>query len=97
MAASWSKIFTQQNQGHLEVVGIRSDSNDLGTFKKNVLVIVNDELEDTVEGYSASELQTFLEANCDLTVIDNGLLPTALPTEDELALINAQDSSDDGD
>lgn len=88
MAASWSKIFTQQNQGHLEVIGIRSDSNDLGTFKRNVLVVVDDALEATVEGYSASELQTFLEASCDLTGVDNGLLPTALPTEEELAAIN---------
>ena len=99
MAATWSKIFRQQNQGHLEVIGVRSDSNDLGTFTRNVVIYVDDSLEDTVNEYSSSELQTYLEERCDITLIDDGLLPTTLPTEDELALINPPTPQvpDDGD
>ena len=82
MAAFWNKITRRtNNEGNLEVLAVRAETNSLGTFKRNLTILVSDAMEDTVEAYTPEELQTFVESSCDLTSLDAGLSTNSYPTE----------------
>ena len=76
MAASWKKIFkTILPNGSLVVTGIRTNTNNLGTFKSSVVIQISDNMEEEVDAY------TFVENNCDVDGLDEGLNPSSLPTD----------------
>ena len=82
MAASWKKIFkTILPNGSLVVTGIRTNTNNLGTFKSSVVIQISDNMEEEVDAYTTSQLQTFVENNCDVDGLDEGLNPSSLPTD----------------
>ena len=82
MAAFWKKITRKTtNEGNLEVLAVRAETNSLGTFKRNLTILVSDAMEDTVEAYTPEELQTFVESSCDMAELDTGLTADSYPTE----------------
>lgn len=81
MAAFWKKITRKTtNEGNLEVLAVRAETNSLGTFKRNLTILVSDAMEDTVEAYTPEELQSFVESSCDLASLDTGLAADSYPT-----------------
>ena len=77
----WKRIRKIETDQGLDIRAIRAIDNDLGTFKSTVLVSVPSTMISAIEAYTAAELQTFIEANCDVSAIEDGLAQTSYPSE----------------
>lgn len=77
----WKRIKLIDNVTDAHIRAVRAVDNDLGTFTSDVLIGVPESDIDTVDGYSATELEAYVEAHCDISAIEDGLAQTAYPSE----------------
>lgn len=91
----WKKIRKIETDQGVDVRAIRAVSNSLGEFKSTVLISVSSELVDDVMDYTQEQLQTFVEQNCDIDAIEDGLAQSAYPEEPEDNLVYPPDFSED--
>lgn len=76
----WKRIRRTETDQGLDIRAIRAVDTDLGTFKSTVLITVPNDMIDIVEGYTASELQSYVEQRCDIDAIEDGLAQTEYPS-----------------
>ena len=83
MAAYWKSIIKfQEGTKTTQLKAVRADKNSRDEeFTNDVIVFVALQEQENVSNMSDSELETFVENNCDLTLVDKGLTTEDLPPD----------------
>ena len=91
MAAYWKSIDKfQEGTKTVQLKAVRADKNSRDEeFTNDVIVFVGLNDQESVSNMSDSELETFVENNCDLTLVDKGLT-TEDPPPDHNFLIQPE-------
>ena len=91
MAAYWKSIIKfQEGTKTVQLKAVRADKNSRDEeFTNDVIVFVGLNDQESVSDMSDAELETFVENNCDLTLVDKGLT-TEDPPPDHNFLIQPE-------
>lgn len=83
MAAYWKSINKfQEGTKTVQLKAVRADKNSRDEeFTNDVIVFVGLNDQESVSNMSDAELKTFVENNCDLTLVDKGLTTEDAPPD----------------
>jgi len=83
MAAYWKSIDKfKEGIKTVQLKAVRAEKNSRDEeFTNDVIVFVGLNDQESVSNMSDSELETFVENNCDLTLVDKGLATEDLPPD----------------
>ena len=83
MAAYWKSINKfQEGTKTVQLKAVRADKNSRDEeFTNDVIVFVGLNDQESVSDMSDAELETFVENNCDLTLVDKGLTTEDTPPD----------------